>query len=342
MGNTMPRTTVNISTSTIFRIILIALALIFLYVIRDVLVLLFFAVIIASAIDLPVRRFDKLKIPRLVSVLLIYLICIGVLIGLLIIFIPSLAKEIKAFSAEFPRYADELYQKFQRLQDGSLKYQKAITEIQQFLGGFGDNLREWAGHIFSKTFNIFGGLFSVVIVIVISFYLSVQKNGIQHLLKGITPREHEPYVLNLWARAQKKMGHWLQGQLFLAIIVGVLVYIGLSLLNVRFALLLAIIAGIFELVPYIGPVLAGIPAVILALFQAPILALWVLILYIVIQQLENYLLVPLIMKKVVGLNPVVVIIALLVGGKLLGIIGILLAVPAAAVLAEFFKDVKRK
>ncbi len=134
----------------------------------------------------------------------------------------------------------------------------------------------------------------------------------------------------------------MQGQLFLGVIVGVLVYIGLSLLGIRFALLLAIIAGILELVPYIGPVLSAIPAVILAFFQAPILALWILILYIVVQQLENYLLVPVIMKKVVGLNPVVVIIALLIGGKLLGILGIILAVPAAAVLAEFFKDIKRK
>lgn len=338
----MPKTTINVSTSTIWRIILIVLLLAFLYVIRDILILLFFAVIIASAIDLPARRFDKLKIPRILSVLLIYLICIGLLAGLLIVFIPSFAKELKDFSMEFPKYANELYQKFQRLQDGSLRYQKIVDEIQMLLGNLGETLRDLAGHVFSKTLGIFGGLFSVVIVIVVSFYLAVQKNGIQNLLKGITPKEHEAYVLGLWERAQKKMGHWLQGQLFLAIIVGILVYIGLSLLHVRFALLLAIIAAILELVPYIGPVLSAIPAVILAFFQAPILALWVIALYVVVQQLENYLLVPLIMKKVVGLNPVVVIIALLVGGKLLGILGILLAVPAAAVLAEFFKDVKRK
>jgi len=139
------------------------------------------------------------------------------------------------------------------------------------------------------------------------------------------------------------MGRWFQGQLLLGVIVGVLVYLGLWILNVRFALLLAIIAGVLELVPYIGPVLAAIPGVILALFQGPfLLAVWVLLLYIVVQQLENYLIVPLVMKKAVGLNPVVVIIALLIGGKLAGVIGILLAVPAAAVLAEFFRDIKRK
>lgn len=338
----MSRTTVNISTSTIWRIILIILLLAFLYAIREVLILLFFAIIIASAVDLPARRFDKLKIPRLISVLLIYLICAGLLAGLLIAFIPSFARELKDFSAEFPRYAEELYQKFKGLQAGSLQYEKLINQTQKILSSLGEALKGSASNVVAKTLDIFGGLFSVVIVLVISFYLAVQKNGIQHLLKGITPKEHESYVLDLWERAQKKIGHWFQGQLFLAVVVGGLVYIGLSLLHVRFALLLAIIAGILELVPYIGPVLAAIPAVILAFFQAPILALWVLVLYLVIQQMENYLLVPLIMKKVVGLNPVVVIIALLIGGKLLGIIGIILAVPAAAVLAEFFKDVKRK
>jgi len=339
----MPKTTVNISADTIWRIIFIALLLIFLYSIRDILILLFFAIIIASAIDLPVRRLDKFKIPRILSVLFIYLIVLGLLIGLLIVFVPSLAGEIKTFSQELPNYADKLYQNFQRLQDGSLKYQKLINEIQKILSSLGETLRGSASSILAKTFDIFGGIISFIIVIVISFYLAVQKNGIRNLLQGITPKKHETYVLNLWERAQKKMGHWLQGQLFLAIVVGVLVYLGLSLLNIRFALLLAIIAGILELVPYIGPVLSAVPAVILALFQGPfLLVVWVVVLYIVIQQLENYLLVPLIMKKAVGLNPVVVIIALLIGGKLLGILGILLAVPAAAVLAEFFKDIKRK
>ena len=338
----MAKTTINISSNTIFRIIFVILFLIFLYAIRNILILLFFAIIIASAIDLPAKRFDKLKIPRALSVLLIYLVCIGILAGLLILFVPSLANEIKSFSIEFPKYADGLYQKFQRLQDGSLKYQKLTDGIQNILIGLGDSLRVSASNILSKTLSIFGGLFSAMIVLVVSFYLAVQKNGIRNLLKGITPRKYEVYVLDIWTRAQKKMGQWFQGQLFLAIIVGLMVYIGLYFLHVRFALLLAIIAGILELVPYIGPWLSGIPAVILAFFQAPILAVWVIVLYVAVQQIENYLIVPLVMKKMVGLNPVVVIIALLIGGKLLGILGVILAVPTAAILAEFFKDIKRK
>jgi predicted PurR-regulated permease PerM len=338
----MSRQSIDISTNTIWRVILIALLCIFIYIIRDILVLLFFAVIIASAVDLPARFFDKLKLPRVLSVLIIYLICIGIIIGFLVLFIPSLAREIKDFSTAFPKYAEDIYQKFQQIQDGSLKYQKVINEVQNILGGLNTALRSSASAILSKTLNIFGGFFSVIMVIIISFYLAVQKSGIHNLLRTITPKEHEAYVLNLWERAQKKMGRWFQGQLFLAMIVGVLVYLGLTLLHVRFALLLAIIAGIFELIPYIGPVLAAVPAVILAVFQIPILAVWVIVLYIIVQQLENYILVPLVMRKAVGLNPVIVIIALLVGGRLLGILGVILAVPAASILAEFFRDVKRK
>jgi len=338
----MAKTKVDISTSTIFRVIFILLALFFIYVIKDILVLLFFAVIIASAVDLPARYFDKLKIPRVISVLFIYLIAVGVIIGLLILFIPSLSQEIKAFSEKFPSYANELYQKFQRLQSSSLQFEKIVQGTQEILGNIGESLKASATTILAKTFDFFGGLASVAIVIVVSFYLAVQKNGIETLLKTLTPKRHEDYVLRLWKRAQRKMGQWFQGQLFLAVVVGAGVYLGLSLLNVRFALLLAIIAGLLELLPYIGPVLAAIPAVILAFFQSPILALWVIILYLVVQQLENYIFVPLIMKKAVGLNPVVVIITLLIGGKLLGIVGLILAVPATAVLAEFFRDIKRK
>jgi predicted PurR-regulated permease PerM len=128
----------------------------------------------------------------------------------------------------------------------------------------------------------------------------------------------------------------------LAVLVGVLVYVGLSLLNIKYALLLGIISGILELFPYIGPVLAAIPGVILGFLQAPILGLWVLIVYLVIQQIESYVIAPLVMGKVVSLNPIVVILALLIGEKLGGILGMVLSVPLAAVFAELMRDMIKK
>lgn len=335
--------TIIISPSTIFRIIFIILLLVFLYLILDVIVIFIFALIIASAIAPLVNLLGKLKIPRVIGALLIYIIVIGGLGFLISLTIPSVAKEIKDLSSNLPNYIEFLSDKFESIQNASSKYQDIIIQFQKFLAGTGDLLRKSASDLFSTAVNIFGGIFSLFLILVISFYLSVQKKGVQRVLTSLAPREHRDYLLSLWERSQKKLGRWLQGQLFLGVIIGVLVYVGLSLLNVKFALLLAVLAGILEIFPYIGPVMAAIPAVILGLLQAPILGLWVLILYIVIQQMENHLIVPLVIGKIVKLNPVVVILALLIGWKLGSIPGMILAVPITAVLAEFFRDlIKRR
>jgi len=333
---------ITISSSTIFRGIFIILILIFLYLIRDVIVIFLFALIIASAIAPVVNLLEKIKIPRVIGALLVYIIVIGALAFLISLIVPSIARDIKNLSSNLPDYIESLSAKFESFQRASSKYQDFIIQSQKFLAGTGDLLRKSASDLLSTAINFFGGIISFLIVLVISFYLSVQKKGVQRVLTSIIPHEHRNYVLNLWERSQKKLGRWLQGQLFLGVIIGVSVYIGLSFLNVKFALLLALLAGILEIFPYIGPVMAAIPAIILGFLQTPILGLWVLILYIVIQQLENYLIVPLVIGKIVKLNPVVVILALLIGGKLGGIPGMILAVPITAVLAEFFKDIIRK
>lgn len=334
--------TISISSGTVFRIIFIILILIFLYLISDVIVIFLFALIIASAIAPVVNLLQKIKIPRVFGALIVYIVVIGVLGFLISLIVPSVAKDIKDLSSNLPNYIEEMSAKFESIQRASSKYQEIINQFQKFLAGIGDLLRQSASNLFSTAINIFGGIFSFLVVLVVSFYLSVQKRGVQHALTAIVPHQHRDYILSLWERSQRKLGRWLQGQLFLGIIVGVLVYIGLYFLDIKFALLLAILAGILEIFPYIGPILAAIPAIILGFLQAPILGLWVLILYLVIQQVENYLIVPLVIGRIVKLNPVIVILALLIGGRLGGIPGMILAVPITAVLAEFLRDIIKK
>ncbi len=148
--------------------------------------------------------------------------------------------------------------------------------------------------------------------------------------------------MSLWQRAEEKVGRWLQGQMLLSLIVGLLVYVGLSLMDVQFALAFGILAMALEIVPIAGPVLSAIPAVILAFLQSPTLGLWVLIFYTVVQQLEGHVLTPLVMGRTVGLNPVVILLALLIGGSLAGIAGAILAVPIATVIVEIFDDMARQ
>jgi predicted PurR-regulated permease PerM len=178
---------------------------------------------------------------------------------------------------------------------------------------------------------------------VFSFYFAVQETGIDDFLRLVTPVEHEQYVVSLWRRSQDKIGKWMQGQLLLGLIVGVLLYLGLVILGVPYALLLAVLAAIFELIPVFGQILAALPAIAVAFGDGGVTAaLLVLGLYLIVQQFESNLIYPLVVKKIVGVPPLLVILALLIGAKLAGFLGILLSVPIAAALQEFINDIQKK
>lgn len=187
-----------------------------------------------------------------------------------------------------------------------------------------------------------GGFLNFVLIVVLSFYLSVQQDGITSFLRTISPSAHRKYVVNLWNRSEQKIGLWLQGQLLLGIIVGVLTYLGLALLGIQHALLLGFLAGVFELIPLFGPILSAIPAIAVAFVGGGFTpAFLVTGLYVIIQQFESQLIYPLVVKKVVGVPPIISIVALVVGAKLAGFLGLLLAVPIAAIIMEFFNDLER-
>ncbi|MEK7084944.1 MAG: AI-2E family transporter, partial [Patescibacteria group bacterium] len=206
----------------------------------------------------------------------------------------------------------------------------------------GATLNQAASGFFRAASAIFGGALSFILIIVISFYLSVQEHGIENFLRVVTPKEYEGYVLDVWSRSRRKIGLWLQGQLLLGILVGVLVFMGLTILGVKYALLLGILSAMFEIIPVFGPIMAAIPAITVAALQSPSLGLWVLIFYVIVQQFENHLIYPLVVRKTVGVPPLMVVLSLLVGGTLAGFFGLLLAVPVAAALVEIANDIARK
>lgn len=334
--------TINVSTSTILRIIFILLFLFFLYTIRDVIVIFIFALIIASAMTPIVNTLERVKIPRVIGTLFVFIFFLGIIAFLMYLVVPPIAKDFESLSSHFPDYVEKITEKLHGFTDPLSRYQKVVDQLTSLLNNAKELLSKSTSSLFSTAVNIFGGIFSFILILVVSFYISVQKKGIQRVMTSIVPLKYRDYLLDLWERAQKKLGRWLQGQLFLGLVVGSMVYVGLYFLDVKYALILAILAGIFEIFPYIGPVLAAIPAIIVGFLQAPVIGLWVMILYVAIQQIENYLIVPLVIGKVVGLNPIVVILALLIGGKLGGLLGMLLSVPLTAVFAEFLRDLIKK
>lgn len=328
-------TKIEISTGTFLRAIVIALGFVFLYLIRDVVAVVLFSVVIASAIEPAAQWFMRFRLPRILSVLIVYIIAFVFLAAAFSLIIPSLFAEISSVSPDsLIKSASGAF--FELVPELPVSISDAIIAL---IENSRDYLGQLAGGFFQATSAVFGGALSFILIIVLSFYLSVQENGIENFLRVVTPLEYERYILDLWSRARRKIGSWMQSQILLGVLIGVMVYLGLTILQIKFALSLAVLAAIFELIPVFGPVLAAIPAVLVALLQSPALGLVVVIFYFIVQQFENHLIVPVVFKKAVGVPPILVVIALIVGGKLGGLFGLLLAVPAAAVLVEFLNDV---
>ena len=335
--------TLDISTTAIFKIAFTILALTFLYLVRNVLVILFFAIIIASAITPFANWLEQKRIPRLLGVLLLYLTFFGLIVFFLSLIVPVISSELSQLTQALPEFISNISGALEKAQQTTAtRYFDFFSEVQNLLDSFSQFLQVSSGSALNLIINVFGGLLSFFAIIVISFYLSVMKQGVAGFIRSVLPTKYEDYIIGLWKRAEHKVGRWLQGQLLLALSVGLIVFVGLSLLKIKYALLLGIVAMILEIVPIVGPVISAIPGVVLAFAQSPMLGIWVIVFYVAVQQIESHILTPLVLGKTLGLNPVTVIIALLVGGTLGGIIGILLSVPVAVIVVEIFDDLAKQ
>ncbi|MDD5342335.1 MAG: AI-2E family transporter [Patescibacteria group bacterium] len=328
---------ITISTTSILKVILIILAIWVLYLIKNVLGILFISLIITAGMTPWVDWLENKKIPRVLGTAILYVILLGIFSLVVILIIPVLSEQIGQIISVFPSYYDKIVKGFEALKASSGDT-ALVSSVQQSLGAINQSLTKAASGIFSSLVAVFGGFASFLSIMVIAFYLTLERNGWKKTVHALAPSQYQPYLTHLGNRITVKLGAWLRGQLLLCVIIFVMSYIGLTILGVKYALVLALIAGLTEFVPIIGPIVGAVPAIFLSFAQSPLKALLVLILYIVIQQLENNLIVPKVMQRSVGLNPIVVIIAMLIGAKLGGIIGMVLAIPIAAVIQVFSSD----
>ena len=318
-----------------------------LYMVSDFILVIIASVVIASAIEPAVAAAKKRNIPRLPAVLSVYLISALVFVGLFYFLLLPLAGEISSFIRTLTIYSNSI------TNGGILS---DLFRTQNLFGGFDTPvlIRELSAQlnslsaflsqcIFSGASLIFGGIFNFVLILVLSFYLVAQEDGVSKFLKMITPMQHERYVIGLWRRSQHKIGLWMQGQLLSSALMALLVYLSLLIIGVPHALLLAVLAGVFELIPLVGATLAAIPTIFIAYTWGGMsIALIVAGLYIVIQQLEGHLIYPLVVKKMVGIPPIISIVSLVIGGTLAGFLGVLISVPVAAALMEFISDFEER
>ena len=330
----------DISMMSLVKVALVAAVAAIIYFVKDIVALVFLAVIIASAVEGWVGFFEKRRIPRIAGVFFAYVAFIGLLLLALYAIVPPIVEEIQQLIVVVPDYYDAVSKQiFHTTRGISPDYARST---QEFFAGFERRLSGVGSGAFATIADVFGGIVDFGIVIVISFYLAVQRKGVENFLRLVTPKENEGYVLDLWRRVDVKLGRWLQGQLLLGLIVGFSVFFGLSLIGVPYAMLLGLVAAIFEIVPIVGPLFSALLGIAVAALASSFLAVITVIFYVILQQIENHVLVPLFMKRIIGLNPVIVIVALLAGAQLGGILGMIIAVPLAAIAVEALDDLAKR
>ncbi len=309
----MTTQTIEISRKTIIFTISFLLSLWFLYQVRSILVLLFIAFILMTAVNPLVKLAKKIKIPIILVMLVVYFGLIALISTVVASLVPAVVAQTRDIATLVPIYMHNLENIFNTQLDTNV--------AGSYLNAVPSNLLKIAAGAFSNIMNILALFF-------MAYYLVLERPHLhRYLLRFFPDHEAEERAEGLVLAVEKQVGGWVRGELILMIIIGVMTYIGLLLLGIPYALPLAVLAGLLEAVPNLGPTIAAIPVILMGLTVSPIIGLGGLLLSIFIQQLENNLIVPKIMESATGTQPLVTILALLVGFTLGGVAGAILAMP---------------
>jgi predicted PurR-regulated permease PerM len=310
--------------------------------VRDVLLLIYMSGLLAIGFSPIVRLIERQKVlpigskrfPRWLAILVLYVIILGTLTGIGFMIIPPLVHQAQQLWTSLPDFFERAQQFL--IDKGVLKervtLRQAVAAAPSGRGG------DAVGTVFGAVAGVVGGLFGLITMLILTFYILIEADSLRNSMLRLFPARDRARAAAASRDITVKVSAWLTGQLLLGGIIGTTSAVGLWLLGVPFFYVLALISGVGELIPVVGPILSSIPAVAIAATVSLNKAALVILFFIVQQQFENHVLVPKVMQRQVGVSPVTVIVALLVGGKLLGILGAILAVPSAAILQVLFTE----
>lgn len=330
-----------VSSGTVIRVCLTLLAIVILYIIKDIVALLCAALFLAALIDPFADYFEKHRVPRGLAVLLVYILGIAALVTAIVLLLPPVIAELKTVSTVF---APLLPQVFGANADLSFLLQGSITEtVTKFIDTLrGSGISAAVPQLLAISSTAFGAIAAIIVVLILAFYLVSEKEALVKALTAVTPPDYQSFVSHAAMKMRARLGAWLRGELSLMTAIFLLTYIALSVIGIPYAIVLALLAGLFEVIPFIGPLLAGIPAVIFAFAISPVHGIITMLAYVLIQVLEGNVLVPKIMQRATGLNPIITLLVVLIGLRLGGIVGAILSIPLANAAAVFIEEAFRE
>lgn len=314
---------VEISHRTIVFAIILILSLGLVFILRDLILELFVALLLMTILEPMVARLSKFKIPRVVSVLVTYILVIGILGGVISLIIPAIVDQTTSFINALPDYL--------------VKIGVTSSLSSEVLQGFLSNISGAPGAIFQFTFSVVNNVVAILAVLVFAFYMLMSRDKLEDQLGIFFGEEKKKELGDLIDTLERRLGGWARGELILMLSIGVAIYIGLRIIGIPYALPLAILGGILEIVPFLGPILAAVPSVLIGFGISPVTGLGVAAMTFLIHQLEGYVLVPKVMEKSVGVSPLVILISLAVGARLAGVVGAIISIPVVITLQVLSK-----
>ncbi len=325
----------EITWGSLWRILVIAGLAVSAYFAQDALLALVLAIIISSALDVPVAFLnERFRIPRLLGATMIFLTALFIFAVAIYIILPVVVLEVSTLAQSLAGTS------FGKMLSDAASVLKVATQNLTLvnIGKVTEKIMLGSSPVFSTLGNVVSGLTFTFSVFIISFYLTITRDGVGRFLRAVFPDESEDHIIEIYYRAKKKIARWFQAQMILSAVMFALVSVGLWILGVKYALVIGLLAAIFEIMPVVGPIFSGGVGTLIAVSDSLMLGVYTLSLFIVIQQLENHVLVPLFMKKVVDIHPVIALFSLMVGFQLFGITGMIISVPAAVVVQEMVES----
>lgn len=317
---------VDISVLSIIKVFLVALGFVLLFWIREILLMVFISLILAATFQPIVKSWSK-KVGKTLAMLLFLSLILLVISGFFYLLVPLLIEQIHQLIIQMPAYIERV-----------IAFQADTPSFQRWLETATSTLSNSVGNVVNLTISFLGGLVSFFTIIILTIYFLADDNYFSNLRQSSISEEKANAVIVVVKKVSVKLGQWLRGQFLLGLIITLISYVGLLIIGTPYALTLAVISGILEIIPIVGPFIAGAIAALIAYSVSPLTAIIVIVFYLVIQQVENNLLVPKIMQKAIGLPPAIIIVGILVLGKLMGFIGVLLAVPILGILYVLFQE----
>lgn len=324
--------TLEVSWASLLKISVAILIFYTLYYVRDILLYFIFALIISILFDPIIDFLQRLRIPRVLGTILVYVSIFGFLAMLMYYIAPILITEINQFVQLFPYYFEKISPPFKILGV------KAFENIEIFSKTLENTLLRVSDNILSSLFAIFGGIFSTLLIISIAIFLSLEEKSVLRALQLIFPEKYEEFLTGLWLKCEKKVSGWFLSRLIASAFVGAASIVLFYYFNVKYPFSLGILAGLFNFIPIIGPLITAVLIFFLIAIDSILRAIFVVIGFALIQQIENTILTPYLSKKLFDLPPVIVLLSLAFGAKLAGFLGVILGLPLTAIIYEFTKD----